>query len=77
LFQCILELGFPVEKARKTILDLNDVNIMKLRNGEVSASSLYNTRNGERGNFQSMQILANSVGLKVREMFPDRIEANP
>jgi len=29
LFQCILELGFPVEKARKTILDLNDVNIMK------------------------------------------------
>ena len=69
--QCLLTLGYPADRARKSILDLNNVKIPALANG-VSVAVLYQTRNGEnKTNTEAKRILASSVGLEVEELFPE------
>ena len=70
MVNCLKELGFPVKLIRKSVLDLNEIQIATLANG-VSVPSLYNTLNGERKNQECMKILASSVGLGVDELFPE------
>jgi hypothetical protein len=68
--KCLKELGFPSKLVRKSLLDLNEIQIATLANG-VSVPSLYNTLNGERRNEQCMRILSSSVGLGVEDLFPE------
>jgi hypothetical protein len=68
--KCLKELGFSTKLVRKSLLDLNEVQIAALADG-VSVPSLYNTLNGERKNEQCMRILSSSVGLGVEDLFPE------
>ena len=69
---CLKELGYPLISIRKSLIDLNEIRIPSLANG-VSAPCLYNTLNGTRHNHQAKEILADSVGLEVKEMFPEAV----
>lgn len=72
LLQCLQELDLPPKKIQKIILDVNDIHIPSLANGDVCQATLYGVINGQRTrNKMAKKILADSVGLKVEEFFPD------
>ena len=68
--KCLKELGFPMKRIRKSLLELNEIHIPSLSNG-VSNACVYNTLSGLRKNEKAMRILASSVGLEVEELFPE------
>ena len=65
------ELGYPMPRIRKALVDLNGINIRELSEGDgVSVPTLYNTLRGTRGNRQAREALAASLGLEKEELFP-------
>ena len=74
---CCLAAGFPIKNTRKSLFVLNEINVRKLGNGEVSSPSLYNTRNGARGHGRAREILADSLGLETEELFPEGADSAP
>lgn len=66
----LLALGFPVNRIRKTLIDLNEIKIQGLANG-IAAPTLYATLRGEKQNNMAREILAGALGLTVEELFPE------
>ncbi|MFH1618444.1 MAG: hypothetical protein ABIG11_00910 [bacterium] len=62
---------YPMSRIRKTLLELNDVNLQELANGKIGVVTLYNTVRGLSPNEQAREMVAESLGLKVKEVFPD------
>jgi len=61
---------FSMPKIRKALVDLNDINIPDLANGTVAPATMYATLQGKRQNKAAMDLLADSLDLKTREIFP-------
>ena len=64
-------LGFSLPDVRRALIILNNVKVQELGNGEVSSPTLYSTLKGARGNGPARNILAASLGLEVKDLFPE------
>ena len=66
------DLGFDRGKARKALIDLNEIRLAALANG-ITKPTLYATLYGTTENRKAKEILAGSLGLKIEEMFPEAV----
>jgi len=68
--QILRDLGFAMPEIRKALIDLNAVKIRQL-NGAIPKHTFYAVIRGTRQNPVAMEILAQTLNLKVEELFPD------
>jgi len=67
----IKRLGFSPAEVRRALISINGVNVSALKDGKpISIGTLHNTINGKRDNPEAKEIIAEALGLKVRELFP-------
>lgn len=65
------KLKFPMAEIRRALLQLNDLNIIILANGHVSGPTIYGTISGDNKNLKAQTLIAEALGVKREELFPD------
>jgi len=72
-FEMLQSLGFSLPLIRRSLLQLNDIEMSKLAksNGGISWQSISHAITGVRRSKTAMKLVSKSLGLKVKELFPE------
>jgi hypothetical protein len=69
-----LELGFPIERVRMSLFELNGIRVTGLGTDDVSVSTIYNVIKGSRRHGKvakkAKTLLAEKLELNADEVFP-------
>ena len=72
--ECLRELGFPLSAIRKSLVTINELKINDLAEEyKVSPVTIYEAlkaRKSNNGKSAGMQILAEALGVEVKEIYP-------
>ncbi len=71
MIQVMRDAGYPMPRIRKALIELNDISLQELANGKVAVPTIYNTVKGLTQNQQAMELIADKLGLGVKELFPE------
>jgi hypothetical protein len=64
--------GFAMNRIRKSLIDLNDIDLVKLSaNGNLAHSQVYETLRGKRKDKRAVDLISQSLGLDKNELFPE------
>lgn len=76
VLQFLQALDFDAVHIRKALLALNGIKPYSLMNGhEISAANFYNTLHDVRKNPLAKTLVADSLGLKPEDLWPEKKEA--
>jgi hypothetical protein len=63
---------FAMNRIRKSLIDLNDIDLVKLSaSGNVAHSQIYETLRGKRKDKRAVELISRSLGLDRNELFPE------
>lgn len=73
--KCLLTLGYPMDKIRKSLLELNNLRLQDLKEKGVSNPSMYATLKGSRVNgkisTKAKKAIAAPLHLEASELWPE------
>jgi hypothetical protein len=72
LFQIMKKNGYAMKRIRKSLIDLNGINLVELsKSGNLAHSQVYETLRGLQKNTKAMGLISNSLGLEQNDLFPE------
>lgn len=76
-FLCLRELGFSLPAVRGGLIKMNGITVAHLaKDKDITAPSIYAAAYGIRQNMTGRAILAEALGIDVKELFPDEAPAD-